>query len=299
MTDAGSVFAAWQERVNSSGAPDPTGTPRIVVMRSVAGGGWEGFGDGGARIAIDAAGRNEPFDPGLVTPETDPDTRSSGPQVMPKLSFGGGQLLLSFYESRGLIVPGADGSEYLDDRDHAIEIGPEIAGESWISGYYRVVDLRGALLEPLYGSVQNSFQISRYPISSSANLADGFQDLADVAPINPPCSPDHDYLFDDDDFTTRYPEIGVFNPCVRQVNRINSPHSAQGTSAFAGDYNDLAPYAQFVYDTILEQWRWATEPGDVSTRGFHSVWTDNRHLIPPQNPNPKPGDLFRELSGVE
>jgi len=50
---------------------------------------------------------------------------------------------------------------------------------------------------------------------------------------------------------------------------------------------------QFVYDTDLMQWRWATQPGDVSTRGFHSVWTDNRHLIPPQNPNPG-DDTFQE-----
>ncbi len=107
-----------------------------------------------------------------------------------------------------------------------------------------------------------------------------------MAPINPPCSPDHDYLLTDGDFQAQYGPITAFNPCVRRVNRINSPHSAVGTSAFAGDYNDLAPYVQFVYDTGLHQWRWATQPGDVSTRGFHSVWTDNRHLIPPQNPDP-------------
>ncbi len=33
-------------------------------------------------------------------------------------------------------------------------------------------------------------------------------------------------------------------------------------------------------------WRWATKPGDVQTRGFHTVWADNRHLVPPQNPDP-------------
>ncbi len=190
-------------------------------------------------------------------------------------------------------MPLNNGNEIFDYG--AIEIGPqELAGEFWMSGYDRVVDLRAALLDPQTGGLESSsIQVSRYPISGSANLADGSQDLSDVAPINPPCSPDHDYLFDDPDFALQYPGITAFNPCVRRVNRINSPHSAQGTSAFAGDYNDLAPYAQFVFDTDSNAWRWATEPGDVSTRGFHSVWTDNRHLIPPQNPNPG-NDSFEE-----
>ena len=288
MTDTGRVVAAWQERVDDDGSPDPTGTPRIIVMRSADGGGWEGLGSGGARVAIDASERNEPFDPGLATPVTAPHTRPSGPQVMPKLSFGGGQLMLSFYESRGWIVPAVGDDD--EDFDYgAIEIGPAIAGESWMSGYDRVVDLRAALLNRQTGGlVSPSIQVSRYPISGSANLSDGSQDLSDVAPINPPCSPDHDYLFLDPDFVAQYSDIEAFNPCVRRVNRINSPHSAVGTSAFAGDYNDLAPYVQFVFDTDPEvnAWRWATEPGDVSTRGFHSVWTDNRHLIPPQNPEP-------------
>ncbi len=104
VTATGRVVAAWQERVDEYGSPDPTGTPRIVVMRSADGGGWEGLGPAGARTPIDAGERDEPFDPGLVTPTTAPHTRPSGPQVMPKLSFGGGQLMLSFYESRGKIA---------------------------------------------------------------------------------------------------------------------------------------------------------------------------------------------------
>jgi len=289
VTNTGRVFAAWQERVNSSGEPAAGGTPRIVMMRSADGGGWEGIG-GGSRTAIDMNERNEPFDPGLVTPVTVPHPRDSGPQVMPKLSFGGGQLMLSFYESRGWTWQDSNGEEYFNYG--LAEIGPPIAGESWMSGYYRVVDFRAALLEKVTGNLESSsIQVSRYPISGSADLADGQpqgkgrQDLSDVAPVNAPCSPDHDYLLSDPDFMADYPSVTALNPCVRQVNRINSPHSAVGTSAFAGDYTDLVPYVQFILDPGVG-WRWATEAGDVPTRGFHSVWTDNRHLIPPQNPNP-------------
>jgi len=290
VTSDGRVFAAWQERVNSSGEPDPSESPRIVMMRSADGGGWEGIG-GGQRTAIDIGQRSEPFDPGLVTPVTDPHPRPSGPQVMPKLSFGGGQLLLSFYESRGWTWRGTLGEPYdplgEEDFDYGlIEVGPSIAGESWMSGYYRVVDLRAALLNEDTGELESSsIQVSRYPISGTADLSDGSQDLIDIAPVNAPCSPDYNHLLSDPDFIAEYPDVEALNPCVRQVNRINSPHSAVGTSAFAGDYTDLAPYVQFILDPGAG-WRWATEAGDVPTRGFHSVWTDNRHLIPPQNPNP-------------
>jgi len=292
VTSDGRVFAAWQERVNPSGEPDPSGSPRIVMMRSADGGGWEGLG-GGPRTAIDMNGRNEPFDPGLVTPITAPHTRFSGPQVMPKLSFGGGQPMLSFYESRGWIAYDGDGNEYFDYDYGSIEVGPEILGESWMSGYYRVVDLRAALLDKDTGELESqSIQVSRYPISGGADLADGTQDLEDVAPVNAPCSPYHDHLLTDIDFFAQYPEVEALNPCVRQVNRINSPHSDVGKSAFAGDYTDLVPYVQFILDPD-DGWRWATQAGDVPTRGFHSIWTDNRHLIPPQNPDPL-DDTFQE-----
>ena len=86
---------------------------------------------------------------------------------MPKLSFGGGQLMVSFYESRGKIAAN-NGNEFFDYE--AIEIGPqELAGEFWMSGYDRVVDLRAALLDPQTGGLESSsIQVSRYPISGSA-----------------------------------------------------------------------------------------------------------------------------------
>jgi hypothetical protein len=63
------------------------------------------------------------------------------------------------------------------------------------------------------------------------------------------------------------------------VNRVNAPTSAVGTAPFIGDYPDAVPFLQFVLDE--GRWRWAIEPGDVPSRGFHTVWADNRHLIPP------------------
>ncbi len=51
--------------------------------------------------------------------------------------------MLSFYESRGWIDFDELGNEFFNYG--AIEVGPRIDGELWMSGYDRVVDLRAAL----------------------------------------------------------------------------------------------------------------------------------------------------------
>ena len=89
--------------------------------------------------------------------------------------------------------------------------------------------------------------------------------------MNSPCQPDSGDF--DPDTGDPYP------PCIRQVNRVNAPQSAAGTSPFIGDYVDLAPVVQFIFDGGA--WRWASAPGDVPTQSFQSIFADNRHLIPP------------------
>ena len=147
-------------------------------------------------------------------------------------------------------------------------------GTGFITGYGRVMDFRAAALDPDTGILledSNSvatIQVSRYPISATANLADG-QQLEDVMHAAP-CDPNL--------------PLGPTNPpCARQVNRVNAPTSASGTSPFIGDYPDLAPMLQFVPDGN-DGWRWATGPGDVPSRGFHAIFTDNRNIIPPHSP---------------
>ena len=113
----------------------------------------------------------------------------------------------------------------------------------------------------------SSIQVSRYPISATADLADG-QQLEDVAHAAP-CDPNL--------------PLGPTNPpCARQVNRVNAPTSAGGTSPFIGDYPDLVPMLQFIPDGN-GGWKWATAPGDVPSRGFHAIFTDNRNIVPPHS----------------
>jgi hypothetical protein len=270
VTAGGRVFAAWQERVSLTegspgfGRPDPAGSPRIVVVRSDDGGAtWKDVdGNTGTRKAVDFADRDLPSDPGIPAPGFGglPQDRPSGPQVKPRLIFGGGRLLLAYTESRGLLT-GEAGVEQISP----VDIDPNT---TFATGYNRVFDFRAALLDPATGQKMSSTQVSRYAISAAADLLDG-EDAADVAPINPPCSPD----------------FGAgLAPCVRQLNRANSPQSGAGTSPFMGDYPDATPVVSMVPLAGGAGWRWATEPGDVPSRGFHVVFPDNRHLIPPTFP---------------
>jgi VCBS repeat-containing protein len=284
VTGDGTVFVAWQERVNISegtpgfGGPDPDGSPRIVLMRSNDGGGSfsDINGNAGSRTAVDFGDRDvscDPMDPAYpdICQQPPgfgalPDERPSGPQVMPWLSFGGGRLALVYYESRGLLGGGDIG---IQDQD----LSP---ATKFISDIDRVVDFRAALLDPSSGQLLGTTQISRYPIGAAADLSDGEQ-VWDIAPVNPgtifepaPCSPDAGEGF---------PE------CQRSLNLMNKPQSGSGGSPFMGDYTGATPIVQFVYDESLGSWRWATEPEDVPYQAFHTIFADNRNLVVPTYPS--------------
>jgi len=272
VTGDGTVFVAWQERVDITegsldfGRPSSdeiTDSPRIVMVRSTDGGDtWTDIeGSPDTRIAVDFGDRD--VDPSTLPPAgfgALPDDRPSGPQVMPWLSFGGGRMALVYYESRGLLGGGDIG---IQDQDISPTTG-------FISGIDRVVDFRAALLNPATGELLGTTQVSRYPISASADLSDGEQ-VSDIAPVDASeCSPD---------FGPGHP------PCNRQLNLMNIPQSGSGGSPFMGDYSGATPSVQFVYDEIELEWRWAIDAADVPNRAFHAIFADNRHLIPPTIPS--------------
>jgi hypothetical protein len=148
----GRIFAAWQERVDivepvaksvdgGYGRPvsDAGGSPRIVLVSSGdAGATWYDVeGNLGDRKAVDFGPREKPFNAGL--PYTLGESELSGPQVMPRLSFAAGNLMLVYTESRGLVDVGMqppgfrDGAEDVDyGVDLTYPLGPGFPG--YISG---------------------------------------------------------------------------------------------------------------------------------------------------------------------
>ncbi|MGB2714674.1 MAG: Ig-like domain-containing protein [Vicinamibacterales bacterium] len=256
----GTVVAAWQERVDRTpGSPTfgqpalqvASTSPRIVLTRSTdRGASWS------QRQAVDIGDRDVAGTPPPGFGSL-PQPRASGPQVMPRLAFGGGRLLLTYYESRGFMQ---------GDQIVPADVTPPAPG--FISGIDRIMDLRAAVLNPVTGALLGSSQVSRYPVRADADLANG-ETLADIAASNGPCAPDD-------------PEATV--PCVRRVHHPNDPHSAAGTAPFIGDYVEAVPVVQLVPKADQSGWRWATEPSDVPYGGFHTVWADNRNLVRPTTP---------------
>ena len=278
VTGSGDVFAAWQERVNITacpgagcGLPQANGSPRIVLVRSPPapqGGIWTAA-DGAAisqRRAIDFGDRDDPNDPNLPAPGLGalPQYRASGPQIQPKLTSGGGSVLLSYYESRGVLTG--------NDTYQLVDLGPPpgppyTAG--FISGIDRWMDFRTALLNPSNGSLLGTSQVSRYPIKKNANLANG-EGLDDVEAANPPCSPDFG---------------SGLRPCVRKVNRVGVPTTEAGISPYIGDYHGASGPVDFV--PTPEGWRWAINAADVPYPGFRTAFTDMRNQVPPTYPPDK------------
>jgi VCBS repeat-containing protein len=274
----GAIFVAFTERVDTDPLsptfrkPLAGGSPRIVMMRSTNGGSsWGSVPDGvvNARLAIDMGDRDVPCADASCTPTPAgfgylPQYRASGPQVMPQLTFAGGRLMLVYYESRGWAYQSPDSI------DTSVGILPQSGG--FITGLPRIMDVRASLLNISTGAVQGSSQVSRYPLKPWLKKQNGQlvpETLADVIPVNWPCAPDVQ---------------GATAPCVRAVNRVNSPTSATGTSPFIGDYIGIAGI-QFVPKSDKTGWTWALTPSALPSRLFHGIFTDNRNLIPPPNPD--------------
>ncbi len=122
-----------------------------MVLKYSKDGGSTWLPTAGGRRAIDIAPRQvEPDGLGYFfwAGRTQGDV-SAHPQLMPAVACGGGQCMVTYWESRQAGVTTTTGR---------------------ISGYTRLMDLRGALLDAT-GQVTRSFQISRYPYRPETILA--------------------------------------------------------------------------------------------------------------------------------
>ena len=249
--DGGTLMLAWHERVDLAGVPDPSQSPKVVMVYSKDGGStWSD------RLVI--ADNHGPSPSGLGY--FNPDGFPVGPQIQPRLSCAPGdpnQCLAIFFESRPYAQPWSNPANP-SDWDPATGL----SADGFIGGYDRVMDVRGVLIDaPIAGApvFNPSFQISRY---SYRPLIDGEEPGETVDYVEEICPPGQ--------------------ACYPGLNYSGYPHTGGGTSPFIHDYLANEPMVTHVKDAESGVWRVADRPEDVPYgAAFITAFPDNRNVERP------------------
>jgi hypothetical protein len=232
----GRVYIAWSER--NQGAPESAGDARVVLTTSRDRQKWT------TRHPVsDYAGR--------------------GHQFMPAMTFGGGKVMVVFYDARqdstisNYISPG--GGQYIETRVPAGDLAttpphPEKVFTSF-------------LLDAAPANLGLGGLLRRHTIDVFAAQADP-DDVPQFA-----LSRVSQYAFG-----SRHNEVLIEQ---MQVNPPDLPLFKSGTAPFLGDYLDVAPSPSFVPGDQPGTWKFNTEVSRSAT--FYTAWTDNRDVRPPAN----------------
>ena len=229
----GRVYVAWAERGFGM-----SGDARVVITTSRDGRTWT-----------------------RRTPVSDFPAR--GHQFMPAMTFGGGTLMVIFYDLRqdntiGVYTASGRG-EYTETRAPAGDLAtspprPEKVYTPWV-------------LDAAPDYLNEGGLLRRHTVDLWA------------AQANPGDSP---Y------FTTARLSQYVFgsrpgNTTIEQlqVNPPNFPLFEQGTAPFFGDYLDVTAAPSIVPGSQPGTWQFNTDPSRSIV--FHAAWTDNRDVRPPAN----------------
>ncbi len=231
---AGRVYVAWSQR--GAGQPASGRDARVVLSTSHDGVNW-------------------------TAPAPVNDFAGRGHQYMPAMTFGGGQLMVVFYDLRedstvGNFTP-LGGGLYQETRAPAGDLAtnpphPEKVFTPYVldaapadlneGGLLRrhTVDVWGAQAPPADAPSFTALRISQYEIGSVPGSAT-IQQL--------------------------------------QVNPPNFPMFSLGTVPFIGDYLDVTAVPSIVPGSQPGTWQFNTAPSSAAT--FQAVWTDDRDVRPP------------------
>ncbi len=234
---SGRVYLAWTER--AVGAPASGGDARTVLTTSK---------DGGQT---------------WTQRQTVNDYPGRGHQLMPAMTFGGGKLMIVFYDLRedsttGNFTPIGQG-QYTETRIPAGDLATTPPHPEKVFGQY-VMDIappnlnEGALLR-------------RHTVDVWGAQADP----ADKPSFN--TARVSQYIFGSVPGSTVVEQL--------QVNPPNFPLFSQGTVPFAGDYLDVVASPTIVPGSQPGSWKFNTDPSPSIV--FHAVWADNRDVRPPAN----------------
>ena len=245
--DTGRVYLAWSQR-------QPSGDGRIMMKVSSDGVNWSSspaLVDNGP--VLDDGGN--PFS----------NLSGRGHQFMPSLSFSAGKVSMAYFDFR---------------EDHTLgffTLNPDL------SSYTETRQFEGELLgNPASSLVFNPFvSDAAPPLTARRHTVDVLGAQATPLPPGSLGAPSFTsfrisrYLFGINPFDTSNQAQQL------QVDAPDLPMFEQGTVPFFGDYIDIAPAPSFLF----QNGKWIFNTNSASLPVFHTVWTDNRDVVPPPDGN--------------
>lgn len=233
---ASRIYLAWSER--NVGTAASAGDARIVLTTSRDGKQWTE-----RKPVSDYPGR--------------------GHQFMPAMVFGGGKLMVIFYDLRLDTTVGnytsTGGSQYVEAR--------VAAGDLATTPPHPEKVFTNFLLDAAPASLNLGGLLRRHTLDVFSAQADP----ADVPSFT--ASRVSQYIFGS--------RAGAKLIEQLQVNPPNLPLFKQGSVPFMGDYLDVAAAPTFLPGDAPGTWKFNTDPAGAIA--FHAVWTDNRDVRPPAN----------------
>jgi hypothetical protein len=227
----GIAYVAWSQR-----GVGPNGEARIVIKASKDGEHWS------ATVPVD-------------------DHPAGGHQLMPSLTYAGGRLVMTWYDTRkSLGYVDHDGTYH-----HAAEIadpgptGKRHTLDAWVAQAY---PSNPGSNPPASPSFMDSTQASRYLYQAKTQEPEG-------------------WLLDEDDNPVH---VSGKPPVIYQAQFSfpNFPIFMGGAAPFMGDYIDITPAPAFLYDDQSGRWRFNTGMEAYDPAVYHLAFACNRDVVPPR-----------------
>ena len=234
---AGRVYLAWSER--NMGSPASAGDARVVLTTS---------NDGGQTWT-----RRSPVN----------DYPGRGHQYMPAMAFGGGKLMIVFYDLRedsttGSFTPLGQG-HYAETRVPAGDLATTPPRPEKVFTPY--------VLDAAPANLNEGGLLRRHTVDVwTAQAVPGDQPSFNTARVS-------QYVFGSIPGDKSIEQL--------QVNPPNFPLFSGGTEPFVGDYLDIAASPTIVPGAQPGTWKFNTDPS--TSIEFQAAWADNRDVRPPAN----------------
>ena len=217
----GVFYLAWSQR-----GVGQYGDARIVIKTSKDGTKWS---------------NQEPID----------NHPGGGHQIMPSLTYAGGLLMMTWYDTRKSLgyVDQNGNYHYADEISDPGPTGKRHTLDVWVAQAFPSNSGSNPPANPIF---RDSTQVSRYLYQAKTTGEEG-------GPL-------------------------VLPPVIYQAqyNFSNYPIFAGGTAPFMGDYIDITPAPAFLYDYQSGSWRFNTGEKAFDPAVYYIAFACNRDVVPPR-----------------